>query len=335
MQIIQRQDPVTTDDQYWSDIPKVLQSVYRRRGINDPHQLTGELKDLLPFHQLKGIDDAVEALIPVITEQKRLIVVGDFDVDGATSTAVVIRALRLMGAQNLDYLVPNRFDFGYGLTPPLVEIASQSQPDILITVDNGIAAVDGVQAANNLGIPVVVTDHHLPGDQLPDAVAIVNPNQSGCLFESKAACGCTVAFYVMLALRRALIERGILSDVTAPNMGQLLDLVALATIADVVPLDRNNRLLVSQGLKRLRAGYGQVGTRALLQVAQRDLSTVVGSDFGFAIGLTSETSTRNSVVGTPYWMAPELIRGSDYGCEVDVWSLGVTAIEVKCQRTFY
>ena len=334
MQIVHRPTSALSSVSNWPDIPAVLQSIYQSRGIQDPQQLTGELKDLLPFNNLLGIDAAVAALIPVITEKKRLIVVGDFDVDGATSTAVVIRALKLMGAEHVDYLVPNRFDFGYGLTPPLVEVARQSQPDILLTVDNGIAAIDGVKAANDAGIQVVVTDHHLPGDALPDAVAIVNPNQPGCLFASKAACGCTVAFYVMLALRRALIDQGVLEAKAAPNMGQLLDLVALATVADVVPLDRNNRLLVAQGLKRLRAGHGQVGVRALLQVAKREAATIVGSDFGFAIGPRLNAAGRldDMSIGIECLLTDNANIAIDYAQQLDQLNRSRRDIEQSMQQ---
>jgi len=262
----------------------VLSRIYRARGIRTEQELVLTLQDLEPYHSLKGMDAAVEALLPVVLRQKKLLVVGDFDADGATSTALVIRALHMLGATRVDYLVPDRFDLGYGLSPGLVEIARGYEPDLIMTVDNGIASVSGVAAARAAGIPVLVTDHHLPGDELPDALAIVNPNQPGCDFPSKAACGCTVAFYVMLALRAALVERGVFTKETAPNLTCLLDLVALATVADVVPLDRNNRILVEQGLRRIRSGATQPGILALLQVAGKDARRMTSTDFGFAIG---------------------------------------------------
>ncbi|MFC3679516.1 single-stranded-DNA-specific exonuclease RecJ [Bacterioplanoides pacificum] len=260
-----------------------LQRIYAARGVTREQQLELQLKHLLPWQTLKGIDAAVELLLPVVRDQQKLLVVGDFDVDGATSTALAIRALKLMGATQLDYLVPNRFDFGYGLSPELVAVAARRQPDLIMTVDNGIASVAGVAAAHQAGIKVLVTDHHLAGDELPAADAIVNPNQPGCEFASKAACGCSVVFYVMLALRSRLLQLDLLPAAGA-NMAQLLDLVALATVADVVPLDYNNRILVEQGLRRIRAGQVQPGIDALLRVAGKAPERVVSSDFGFALG---------------------------------------------------
>lgn len=261
----------------------VLERVYAARGIVDPAELEIGLAGLLPWHSLLGIEQAVDCLLPVVMSGKRLLIVGDFDVDGATSTALAIRALRMMGATRVDYLVPNRFDFGYGLTPELVAVAAGRSPELILTVDNGIAAVAGVAAANAIGVPVVVTDHHLPGDGLPDAAAIVNPNQPGCGFASKAACGCTVVFYLMLALRARLQGLGWFAN-GAPNLAVLLDLVALATVADVVPLDHNNRILVEQGLRRIRSGHSVAAIPALLEVAGRHVANLVSSDFGFVIG---------------------------------------------------
>ena len=266
-----------------SELGPVLSRIYSARGITQTDELELSLKALAPFHNLKGIDEAVSALIPVVLGQKKLLVVGDFDADGATSTVLVIRALRMLGATHLDYLVPDRFELGYGLSPGLVELARERNPDLIMTVDNGIASVAGVEAANRAGIPVIVTDHHLPGDALPDALAIVNPNQPGCEFPSKSACGCAVAFYLMLALRAELVRQGVFSGRSVPNLASLIDLVALATVADVVPLDRNNRILVEQGLRRIRSGVTQPGILALLQVAGKDASRICSTDVGFAI----------------------------------------------------
>lgn len=260
----------------------VLARIYAARGIVNAAELELSLKQLLPYHHLKGIEQAVELLLPVVLEQKKLLIVGDFDVDGATSTALAIRALRLMGATQIDYLVPNRFDFGYGLSPELVDVALTFKPDLIMTVDNGIASHDGIDKAQAHGVPVLVTDHHLAAATLPNAAAIVNPNQPGCEFASKAACGCTVVFYLMLALRAKLVELGALTN--APNLAQLLDLVALASVADVVPLDSNNRILVEQGLRRIRAGHAHAGIAALIQIAGRDARRLVAADFGFALG---------------------------------------------------
>lgn len=267
-----------------SGLGPVLSRIYSARGITQADELELSLSGLAPFHNLKGIDTAVSALVPVVLEQKKLLVVGDFDADGATSTALVIRALRMLGATHLDYLVPDRFELGYGLSPGLVELARERRPDLIMTVDNGIASVAGVEAANRAGIPVIVTDHHLPGEVLPEALAIVNPNQPGCEFPSKSACGCAVAFYLMLALRAELVKQGFFRARTVPNLATLIDLVALATVADVVPLDRNNRILVEQGLRRIRSGVTQPGILALLQVAGKDASQICSTDFGFAIG---------------------------------------------------
>ncbi|MDP2507275.1 MULTISPECIES: single-stranded-DNA-specific exonuclease RecJ [unclassified Oceanobacter] len=284
--IVQRQLPASWQFESAEQIPPVLQRVYAARGVTTAEQTQLSLQQLLPYHSMKGIAAAVDLLLPVIQQQRRLLIVGDFDVDGATSTALAIRALRMMGASCIDYLVPNRFDFGYGLTPELVEVAVSRRPDLIMTVDNGIAAMAGVRAATQYGIPVLVTDHHLPADQLPNAAAIVNPNQPGCDFPSKAACGCTVVFYLMLALKARLIENGYFASkaMEPPNLVQLIDLVALATVADVVPLDLNNRILVEQGLRRIRAGRTIAGISALLQVAGKNRARVVSADFGFAVG---------------------------------------------------
>lgn len=268
------------------EIHPVLQRVYAARGIASKEQLSLNLKDLLPFHNLKGISAAVSVLQAALADQQHILIVGDFDCDGATSTALAIRALRSMGAQQVDYLVPNRFEYGYGLTPEIVEVAKTQSPDVIVTVDNGIASLAGVQRAKEAGIKVVITDHHLAGDELPDADATVNPNQPGCEFASKNAAGVGVIFYVMLALRSALRESGWFDQqqIPEPNLAELLDLVALGTVADVVPLDHNNRILVEQGLRRMRAGKCCQGILALLRVAGREPEYLVSSDLGFAAG---------------------------------------------------
>lgn len=280
LKIIERQVPAAS----LTSVHPVLARVYAARGVTSDAELELTLKRLLPWKDLKGIEQAVECLLPVVLEDKSLLVVGDFDVDGAASTALALRCLRLFGATKVNYLVPNRFDYGYGLSPELVKVAKDFQPDLIMTVDNGIASVAGVAKAKEYGIEVLVTDHHLPGQELPAARAIVNPNQPDCTFSSKAACGCTVVFYLMLALRARLLELGHFSAQNAPNMAQFLDLVALATVADVVPLDGNNRILVEQGLRRIRAGFAHAGIQALLQVAGRSAEKIVAADFGFAVG---------------------------------------------------
>ena len=267
-----------------ADIHPVLSSIYQARGILSSDEMNHELKDLLPFHSLFDIEKAASIIADAITAQQRILIVGDFDADGATSTALAIRALRLFGAHEPCYLVPNRFEYGYGLTPEIVEVAQHMQPQLLITVDNGISSIEGVKAAKNAGIKVVVTDHHLAADELPVADAIVNPNQPACQFQSKAACGCAVIFYVMTAVRIELRKRGWFAQRQEPNMAQFLDLLALASVADVVPLDKNNRILIEQGLKRIRAGKAIAGIQALLKVGGKNAANLVASDLGFAIG---------------------------------------------------
>jgi len=266
------------------NIHPILSSIYHARGILSADELQHELKGLLPFHQLHDIEKAASLIADAIERQERILIVGDFDADGATSTALAIRALRQFGANQACYLVPNRFEYGYGLTPEIVEVAHNMQPQLLITVDNGISSIAGVKAAKDYGMKVVVTDHHLAADELPNADAIVNPNQPACQFESKAACGCAVIFYVMTAVRIELRKRNWFANRAEPNMAQFLDLLALASVADVVPLDKNNRILVDQGLKRIRAGKSITGIRALLKIGGKQARNIVASDLGFAIG---------------------------------------------------
>jgi single-stranded-DNA-specific exonuclease len=261
----------------------VLARVYAGRRIRSAAELNYGLDGLLPPATMKGIDAAAALLADAIARGKRLLIIADYDADGATACAVGIRALRAFGA-TVDYLVPDRFKLGYGLTPELVELAAQRKPDLLITVDNGIASVAGVARANELGIATLITDHHLPGAELPAAACIVNPNQAGCEFPSKALAGVGVMFYVMLALRAELRRRGSFKGQPEPNLATLTDLVALGTVADVVPLDANNRNLVSQGLKRLRAGRGTAGIAALLRAAGRASVEASSFDFGFLVG---------------------------------------------------
>lgn len=267
-----------------ANVHPILSSIYQSRGIQSVDELQYELKGLLPFHRLYDIDKAANIIADAIEQQQRILIVGDFDADGATSTALAIRALRQFGAHEACYLVPNRFEYGYGLTPEIVVVARQMQPQLLITVDNGISSLAGVKAAKDAGIKVVVTDHHLAGDGLPLADAIVNPNQPACEFESKSACGCAVIFYVMTAVRTELRRRGWFAQRAEPNMAQFLDLLALASVADVVPLDKNNRILIDQGLKRIRAGKAISGINALLKIAGKSAHNLVASDLGFAIG---------------------------------------------------
>jgi single-stranded-DNA-specific exonuclease len=265
----------------------VLARLYAARGVRQPDEIETALARLVPPVELKGTDAAAELLADAIAQRKRLLIVADYDCDGATACAVAVRGLRMFGAR-VDYLVPNRFEYGYGLTPEIVELAAERKPDLLITVDNGIASVDGVAAANARGIDVLVTDHHLPGDTLPAARAIVNPNQPGCTFPSKCIAGVGVMFYVLLALRARLRARGAFGPggdgMAEPRLDGLLDLVALGTVADVVKLDGNNRVLVAQGLARIRRGRMQPGIAALFRAAGRDARNASGFDLGFALG---------------------------------------------------
>ena len=261
----------------------VLARVLAARGISATAQLDPALTHLLAPNRMHNLQRLGAILADAIAAQKRLLIVADYDSDGATACAVGLLALREMGAQ-ADYIVPNRFEFGYGLTPEIVCLAAERQPDFLITVDNGISSVEGVDEANRLGLQVLITDHHLPGERLPDAACIVNPNQPGCGFPSKHLAGVGVMFYAMLQLRAELRARGVFGARPEPNLAHLLDLVALGTVADVVRLDDNNRRLVAQGLSRIRAGRSRPGIQALLRVAGRDAARASAYDLGFVLG---------------------------------------------------
>ena len=266
-----------------SGVHPLLARLYAARRISAAEELEQDFSHLLPPAALANAGRAARLLADAIAQQKKLLIIADYDADGATACAVGVRALRGMGAR-VDYLVPNRIELGYGLSPELVDIAAKLEPDLLITVDNGIASVEGVARANSLGIATLITDHHLPGDALPDAECIVNPNQAGCGFPSKAIAGVGVMFYVMLALRAELRNRKAFENNAEPNLASLTDLVALGTVADVVPLDANNRILVSQGLKRLRAGQGKAGLAALARAAGRAPGNTNCFDLGFILG---------------------------------------------------
>jgi single-stranded-DNA-specific exonuclease len=266
-----------------SGMPALLARIYAARGIHDSVQLDTGLARLLPFTQLKNAQEMACLLADAIAARRKLLIVADYDADGATACAVGLRGLRAFGAQ-VEFIVPNRFEYGYGLTPEIVRLAAQSSPDIIVTVDNGIASVDGVAEAKKLGIEVLVTDHHLPGDTLPDALCIVNPNQPGCIFPSKNLAGVGVMFYVLLALRAELRTRAAFTEKPEPNLGNLLDIVALGTVADVVKLDENNRILVQQGLLRMRAGRACAGINALLKLAKKSPAQISTYELGFIVG---------------------------------------------------
>jgi single-stranded-DNA-specific exonuclease len=267
-------------------LPPALKQIYANRGVDRLDDITLPLSQLAPPSALKGAQAAAEMLADAIEFHASVVIVGDFDADGATSCALAVSLLKQMGLEEVTYLVPNRFEFGYGLTPEIVGIAAQYQPDVLVTVDNGIASIDGVMAAQMLGMSVIITDHHLPGDTLPEADIIVNPNQPGCPFPSKALAGVGVMFYVLTALRAELRGRGWFESmgIDIPNLADALDLVALGTVADVVPLDKNNRTLVAAGLARMRSGRARPGIEALFEVAGRDISQVSSTDLGFVAG---------------------------------------------------
>ncbi|CAI0704507.1 Single-stranded-DNA-specific exonuclease recJ [Serratia ficaria] len=281
-----RRRPAADESHLPASLPPLLRRLYALRGVQGEQELERSVKGMLPWQQLDGIDDAVGILQQALADRRRIMVVGDFDADGATSTALTVLALRSMGGGDVDYLVPNRFEDGYGLSPEVVEQAAARGAQLILTVDNGISSHAGVDVAHAKGMQVLVTDHHLPGDTLPAAEAIVNPNLRGCEFPSKSLAGVGVAFYLMLALRARLRDGGWFEQraLAMPNLAELLDLVALGTVADVVPLDANNRILVYQGLNRIRAGKCRPGIRALLEVANRDARQLAANDLGFALG---------------------------------------------------
>jgi len=308
----------------------LLARIYAARRIRTSAELKYETAALLPPSLLKGIDGAARLLADAIQSGKRLLIVADYDADGATACAVGIRALRAFGA-HVEYLVPDRFKLGYGLSPELVELAAQRRPDLLITVDNGIASVEGVARARELGIATLITDHHLPGPEVPAAACIVNPNQPGCAFPSKALAGVGVMFYVVLATRAELRRRGFFAEKTEPNLGALTDLVALGTVADVVPLDANNRNLVSQGLRRLRAGRGQPGVMALLRAAGRSPAAATSFDLGFVAGprLNAAGRLADMSVGIECLITEDEARAMNLAQQLDRLNVERRAIEAS------
>lgn len=284
--IIHRREVPVIPESMQQQLHKVLARVYASRNITSIEQLDYSFNVLHQWQDLKGIHQAVDLLVEALNKQQKIIVVGDFDADGATSTALAVRGLRAMGYQDVKYRVPDRFKFGYGLTPEIVNDIASLEPDLIITVDNGISSIEGVAVAKQKGINVLVTDHHLPGTSLPMADAIVNPNQPGDQFPCKALAGVGVMFYLLMALRAKLRELNWFAEqqVPEPNLAQWLDIVALGTVADVVPLEHANRILVSQGIARMRAGQLSPGIKALLDVAGRNNERLVASDLGFTVG---------------------------------------------------
>ena len=264
----------------------LLQRVYAARGVQQPAQLERGLSNLLPPADLPDIEIAAQRLAAAVMANQKILIVGDFDADGATSVALCVRVLKALGAQQVDFAVPNRFDFGYGLSPEIVDFVAPREPNLIVTVDNGVSSVQGVARAAELGIEVIVTDHHLPGEELPAATAVVNPNLKDAKFASGNLAGVGVAYYVLSQVRRVLREQDwfVSKGIAEPNLAQYLDLVALGTVADVVPLDSNNRILVEQGLMRIRAGRCIPGIKAMLELAKRSAAKVSAQDIGFAVG---------------------------------------------------
>ncbi|OBU02069.1 single-stranded-DNA-specific exonuclease RecJ [Morganella psychrotolerans] len=314
----------------------LLCRLYAARGISSPEQLDRGARGLLNYRQLNGIEQGVALLKEALHQNLHIVIVGDFDADGATSTALSVRALRLMGFRRIDFLVPNRFEDGYGLSPQVVEEARKKGAELIMTVDNGISSHDGVSAAHAAGIRVIVTDHHLPGETLPPAEAIINPNLADCEFPSKSLAGVGVAFYLMSALRASLrtdnwfAEQGI----AEPNLAELLDLVALGTVADVVVLDQNNRILVHQGLNRIRAGRCCAGITALLEIAKRNAPALVASDLGFALGPRLNAAGRldDMSVGVALLLTDDMAQARMVAHELDALNQTRREIEQGMQQ---
>jgi len=313
------------------ELHPLLRRLYQHRGVLHASELERGAKNLHPFHSLSGIELAAEILQKAIADNLCIMIVGDFDADGATSTALAVLALRSMGGRNVKYLVPNRFDDGYGLSPEVVEQAAARGAQLIVTVDNGISSHAGVTLAHEKGIAVVVTDHHLPGETLPDAEAIVNPNLADSTFPSRSLAGVGVAFYLMLALRARLRDSG--AEVL-PNLAELLDLVALGTVADVVPLDANNRILVWQGLSRIRAGKCRAGIKALLEIANRDPRQLAASDLGFALGPRLNAAGRldDMSVGVALLLSEDIAQARMLASELDALNQTRKEIEQGMQR---
>ncbi|QWT45819.1 single-stranded-DNA-specific exonuclease RecJ [Azospira inquinata] len=318
----------------------LLARIYAARGIQSRQELEYGFNQLLPPQDLTRAEEAAQLLADAIEAGARMVIVADYDCDGATACAVGMRAMKAFCAgteAHIDYLVPNRFTYGYGLSPEIVALAAQQQPDLIITVDNGIASLEGVAAARDLGIATLVTDHHLPGDSLPEADCIVNPNQPGCTFPSKNLAGVGVMYYVMLALRAELRRRGAFQDKPEPNLGALLDLVALGTVADVVKLDHNNRILVAQGLKRMREGRLCPGLAALFRAAGRDTSQASAFDLGFTIGprLNAAGRLADMGLGIECLITDDPARAANIAQQLDQLNRERREIEAEMQEQAY
>ena len=327
---IVRRDNV--DDSYLPhSLHPIIKQIYARRGVKSAEELALTASQLISVEKLTGVSQGCNVLFEALTHQHAIIIVGDFDADGATSTALMMCALSMFGAKDFQFLVPNRFEYGYGLTPEIVKIAHEKGAQLLITVDSGISCLAGVKEAKSLGMNVIVTDHHLQGKILPDADAIINPNQASCRFPSKALAGVGVAFYFMLAMRKHLRDQQWFErqGIVEPNIAQLLDLVALGTVADVVSLDANNRILVEQGLKRIRAGHTRPGIQALIEVSGKQQQRLIASDFGFALGPRINAAGRldDMAYGINCLLANDLTSARVMAAELD--SLNKTRREIE------
>ena len=331
---IERRIPVA-DTRFPETLHPLLQRIYATRHIHNSKDLDNALATLHDFRALRNVDAAVALLMDCLERQKRILIIGDFDADGATSSALGVRALRKLGAQQVDYLVPNRFEYGYGLTPEIVSLATERVPDLIITVDNGISSLAGVQAARRAGIRVLVTDHHLPGTELPAADAILNPNLAEDGFPSKCLAGVGVVFYLLLALRAHLRARGwfAASGIPEPNLAEFLDIVALGTVADLVPLDHNTRVLVAQGLARIRAGRCVPGIRALLELGNRDATRITAADLGFIVAprLNAAGRLTDMSLGIECLLADEPGRARELAARLDELNQERRHIEARMQ----
>ncbi|MCZ6711418.1 MAG: single-stranded-DNA-specific exonuclease RecJ [Gammaproteobacteria bacterium] len=316
VQIVTRPAPVASS---LNDLPAVLRRVYAGRGVSDSVELDRSLRHLLAPGALSDIEIAAARLARAVMESESILIVGDFDADGATSVALALTLLGAMGAECVDFVVPNRFEFGYGLSPEIVELAARLHPAVLVTVDNGVSSCTGVARANALGMDVIITDHHLPGRELPDAYAIVNPNLVDCEFPSKSLAGVGVIYYLLSVTRARLRKLGWFDSRPEPNMADWLDLVALGTVADVVPLDRNNRILVYQGLKRIRGGRCRPGIQALCEIAGRNLGKLSAGDMGFALGPRLNAAGRldDMTIGIRCLIADDLATARGLATELD------------------
>ncbi len=312
----------------------LLSRLYVGRGVVSKDEVDHSLKNLLPPDLLKGMGDAVELLTGLIRQQARILIIGDFDADGATSSVLMVHGLRSLGAEQVDYLVPNRFEYGYGLTPEIVEVALQRNPDLIVTVDNGISSHEGVDFARENRIKTLITDHHLPGNQVPKADAILNPNQQGCDFPSKNLAGVGVAFYLLSGVRRELRESHWFEHRSEPNMADYLDLVALGTIADVVPMDYNNRIMVQEGIRRIRAGRLRPGLKALSALSGNRIQTITSSDLAFGVAPRVNAAGRleDISLGIECLLADDENRAQELASRLDKLNLERREIENEMKQ---